>query len=140
MKKLFVFLVVMFSVTMLCGQNSAPVFDPSKLSESEVKSLEEFRKKKDQPRFEEFQKIKHLFPSSEYTLDSAGTSKTYLKETVTIIMTRPQLEELIGQPDFQNGGYVLGDNRCDCSVNFTTNSKDEIIGFSFSSCKKYFNI
>lgn len=140
MRNFLAILVLLCSVTLLYGQSAKPAFDPSKLSETDKKNLEEFRNKKGQPRFEEFQKIKHLFPASDYTLDSVGTSRTYLKETVTIIMTRSQLEELLGEPDFPDQTYVLGDNRCDCSVNFSANSRNEILGFIFSSCKRYFNI
>ena len=136
MKKIIVLFIVAFAVTLLYGQNNKPVFDPSKLSKEELQNIKIFNGKKGQPRWEEFQKIKHIFPSCESTVDSARKNLTYKEETVTKIMTKTQLEKLIGKPDFPNGSYELGKKRYDCEVSFSLNKKNEILDVVYANCAK----
>ena len=140
MKKLFAFGVFAFSITLIFGQDAKPMFDASKLSKEELQNCEAFKAKKGQPRWDEFQKIKHIFPSCEYTIDSTKTILTNKEETVTVIMTKNQLLSLIGEPDFPNGGYELGETQCDCEVYFSLNKGDEILGFTYANCRTQFNL
>lgn len=136
MKKLFVFFIVASSVTLLFSQNHKPVFDPSTLSKEDLQSIKNFNEKKGQPRWVEFQKIKHIFPSCENTTDSSETKINYKEETVTMIMTRDQLEQIIGKPDFENDSYALGEKRYDCEVYFPHNKKNEILDVIYANCNK----
>lgn len=138
MKKLIVFIVITCSLTLMYGQDTKPVFDPSKLSEEELQNCEAFKSKKGQPRWDEFQKILHLFPSCEYTIDSTQTVLKFKEETVSLIMTKVQLIRLIGEPDFPNLAYELGEKLYDCEVSFSISENSEILGFTYANCKKYF--
>ena len=140
MKKLFASVVLAFSITLIFGQDAKPVFDPSKLSKEESQNCEAFKTKKGQSRWDEFQKIKHIFPSCDYTIDSTKTILTNKEETVTVIMKKDQLISLIGESDFSDGGYELGEKQCDCEVYFSLNKGDEVLGFTYANCRTQFNL
>jgi hypothetical protein len=134
MKKIILVIAVTFAAACLFGQKSVKVFDPGKLTTEELQDIKLFNDKKGQPRWEEFQKIKHIFPTFEATVDSSRKKLSYKEETVSLIMTKDQLEKLIGKPDFENGSYELGKKRFDCEVSFPCNKKNEILDFVYANC------
>jgi hypothetical protein len=121
----------------MIGQKNVHVFDPKKLTTQELQNIKLFNEKKGQPRWEEFQKIRHIFPSCEAVIDSSKTKLSYKEETVTLKMTKDQLEKLIGKPDFENGSYELGKKRYDCEVSFPCNSNNEILDVFYANCSGY---
>lgn len=125
--------------TVLIFAQAPRVFDPAKLTEDECRNIQLFKEKKGQVRFDEFMKIKHIFPTCESISDSSG-SHSLKEETLTKIMTKDQLEALIGKPDFENGSYEIGERKCDCEVFFSINSNNQVLNFIFANCRKYFNI
>lgn len=131
-----VLIVLLFSANLLFSQSKKPIFDPSNLTKEELQNIKIFNEKKGDPRWDEFQKIKSIFPSCESIIDSTKTMLTYQEETVTIIMTRDQLEELIGKPDFPNGSYELGEKQYDCEVSFPINRKNEILDVVYANCSR----
>jgi hypothetical protein len=138
MKSILTLIATLFTALLISAQTPKLVFDPASLTPEELKDIKAFNEKKGQPRWDEFQKIIHIFPTCQSVMDSSGTTITYDEETVSMIMTREQLEQLIGKPDFENGSYEIGKKQYDCEVSFSSNANDEILSVIFANCKDYF--
>jgi hypothetical protein len=135
----FFLLVCLFSVSLVFGQNQKPVFDPSKLSKEDLENCQKFKEKKGKVRWDEFQKIKHIFPTCKYTItispDRSKKFYNYEKGTVTMIMTKEQLFKLIGEPDADVSGYYLGIKQGECEVYFQLLKNNQVIEFHYLNCK-----
>jgi len=134
MKKLSLILSILLAASLLLGQTEKPVFDPANLTVEEIQNCENFRNKKGQVRWNEFQKIINLFPESESSIDSSRKILSMDEETTNFVMTKKDLVKLIGEPDFDDGAYELGKKRFDCEVYFFFNENDEVLGLAYSNC------
>ena len=137
MKTLILFLFLSFLINDDIAQDESPKFDFEHLKKMEIDDCEEFKSNEGQIRWDEFQKIKHIFPKSEMVIDSSGKILTFTGGTVNMLMTKNQLTQLIGAPNIKPGIYLLGNDENDYRVNFTFGDYYEVLGNIFTNCKKY---
>jgi hypothetical protein len=55
-----------------------------------------------------------------------------------LIMTLDQLVQLIGEPDFPDLCYELGQKQFDCEVCFSKNDNNHILDFIYANCAGHF--
>lgn len=134
MKKLSLLFLLLLTAALVISQTEKPVFNPADLTAEEIQNCDNFRNKKGQVRWDEFQKNKHLFPESKIDADSTSKVFTWDENTTTFIMTRKQLIDLIGAPDFEDGAYELGLERFDCEVYFMIDEDDNVLGHAYANC------
>ena len=134
MKKQALFLTAILFIIVISCQTKR--FDIDKLTKEEISFCKKFKEKEGQYRFDEFNRIKHIFPESELSYDNSQPVIVvgHKEETVNMIMTRDQLEQLIGKPDFMSEYYDLGKNKegNGTRISFYFNKQNEILGIAYS--------
>jgi len=135
--KMFMYIFILLtSGSILFSQNSLPKFDPSNLTKEEKENCRNFRKKEGQPRWDEFQKIRHLLPNCPWGHDSSGHYRIQ-KGTLQFLIMKKQLFKLFGKPDLLGFAYKLGKKQFFCDVYIEFENTDTVFGFTYVNCAKY---